>query len=481
MSLEQLHLRGEILIQAAASDAKRPSFRLVAYDGSQAMRVSDFGTVVVDLAGVDVAGVIPLLASHGEDLDSIVGEGRATIDGTQIIVAGALTDATPSGAKVLALARAGISLQASIGLAPEKREYVRSGDTVRVNKATFTAPSDGLIIVRAGRLREVSLVPVGANAGTTVSIAATAASNPKGTGKMDDEVVVNAQAAERLEANFRSAMPDPELEQRRLKLIDCWAPRMDASAPAELQTRAANLKAAAVAGDISLDQLRAGAVELIRAARPKAPAIHASGHDVAGLDAQNILAAACLAYLGQETLAEKAYGKAAMEHARGLGLKSIFDLSRFALHQKNADVPSGSERALKAAFSTTDLPTALADSAGKIALNSYAEQSATWKSWCDVVSVGDFKTKSLVRLGHTSGLDELPASGEIHHAALDETTASITAATFAKMIAIPRQLLINDDLGLIQRVAAEFGRLAMRKVSEPGVHRAVGQRRLVLR
>jgi len=228
---------------------------------------------------------------------------------------------------------------------------------------------------------------------------------------------------------------------------------------------------AALAGKLSVPdfqnellqaRLRDSELHAIRAERPKAPTIH--GNSDGGRD-ENVLAAASMLYFGKESLGEKVYGAPTMQRARDLGLRSVFDLARFALREKGLDGPTSGEALLKAAFSTTGLPVALGDSAGKIALGTYNEMPASWKSWCDVVPVGDFKQKKFVRLGHSVGLEELGPAGEIKHGSLSETTGSITAATYARMIAIPRQLLINDDLGLIPQVAQDFGKLAIRKVA----------------
>lgn len=125
-----------------------------------------------DWAGADVAGDIPLLAAYGEGLDDLVGQGRAEIRDGKILLAGYLVDATTAGQRVLGLARGGVNLQASVGYVPLRKDYVPAGQTVRVNGQTIQAPDEGLTVVRAGKLREISLLPLGADPDTHVSIAA---------------------------------------------------------------------------------------------------------------------------------------------------------------------------------------------------------------------------------------------------------------------------------------------------------------------
>lgn len=466
-----IRLTGNVEIQAAAGDqARAPRVAIVAYSGGE-MAPPGWPPLVIDLSGADVAGDIPILAGHGEDLDSIAGQGKAEVRNHQLHVQGTLTDATASGQKVLALARGGVNLQASVGFSPGKREYVSSGQTVRVNGRSFTAGDRGLTIIRAGKLREVSLLPIGADPGSSVSISA------KGTTRMANETTTdtdprNPEVPDELKAAWdRPGLTDLERVQAR------WAGTTwyDADPAVGPRARAEKAMIAAAAGRITyadfdrtmlVEKCRDAELRAMHAERPIGPAIHGSRRDLpGGVNADMILAAAALTYFGRDKIGEKAFGATAMEAARGLGLRSVYDLARFALHQAGRETPVGGEAMLKAAFSTTNLPTVLGDSASKIARAAFEELPATWRTWCDVIPVTDFKQKTLLRVGHTLGLEELPPSGEIKHGYLAESTANVKAATYARMLAVPRQLLVNDDLGLIPQVAGDFGKLAIRKVA----------------
>jgi hypothetical protein len=478
MSADLLQLTGEVSIQAAADgQAKTPRVSILAYTGGT-MNISGFGPVAVDLVGANIGGDIPLLADHQGTLDNIAGQGQATIRNQQLYVEGVLTDATTAGQKVLALARSGITLQASIGFAPERREQVAPGQTFTINGRSVTAGASGLTIIRSGRLREVSLLPIGADPNTQVSIAASAASS-KGTKNMadDNDFVVTAAETARLQANFHSAMIDPVLEQKRQQLIECWAPKLGASAPAELQAKAADLKASAVAGEISLDQLRLGALELIRAERPRGPAIHGSTRD---MDSTIIEASLCRT-LGVRDM-EKKFAPAVLESADRAGNVGVQELIvRAAMANGYSGgrlrIDGGNIReVLKAAFdpaitasgfSTLNVSSILSNTANKVLLDGFNAVEQTWRLISKIRPVSDFKDSVSHRLTDSLEYEEVGPAGEVKHGTLGEETYTNRARTFAKMLGLTRQDIINDDLGAFDTIRQRLGRgagLALNKV-----------------
>ena len=84
-----IHFRGDVSIQAAAGDgaARQPRFSILANSGGQ-MSPSGYPNTVVDWSKADVSGDIPILAGHAEDLDSIAGQGTATVRNGQLHVEG---------------------------------------------------------------------------------------------------------------------------------------------------------------------------------------------------------------------------------------------------------------------------------------------------------------------------------------------------------------------------------------------------------
>jgi hypothetical protein len=451
-----LRFSAPIELQAAGGDQKRPTFRLVAYDGKP-MRVSGFGSVIVDLTGADVLGSIPLLESHGENLDNIVGQGTAKIESNQIIVTGSLTDATPSGQKVLALARSGISLQASIGYAPEKREYVRAGDTVRVNGGTFIAPADGLSIVRVGRLREVSLVPVGAAGETQVQISAKADSQ-KGNQNMADEnnntdsiqaerdrtAEINAKCDTRLAGIAGQFVPDRVKAIRASAVTEGWT---------EEKTENELLRC----------ERDAYALRDIRGQRQTAPELHGSSRDI---DPIQCAAAGLMIRAGFSKAAERQFGEPMLHAADAMRKGTLLDLCETCLRAEGIEKPQGREAMVKAAFSTVIMPQTLGLAGEKILLDAFREAPSPWREWCKIVSVQSFREHTLLRPSFLGGFEQLGPAGEIKHGHVGEETAMIRADTYAKLLRIDRQSIVNDDAGAFGQAAQAMGKAAARKLND---------------
>jgi hypothetical protein len=137
------------------------------------MNVPGWGPVVIDLAGLDLSSPqVSLLADHDASLKGIVGHGRAVVRDGKLHVTGTLADATEASKQIIALAKTGFSFQASVGVSPSETQRIDSFQKIQCNGRTIKAPKSGVLLVKAGLLREVSIVVIGADPGTAVSISA---------------------------------------------------------------------------------------------------------------------------------------------------------------------------------------------------------------------------------------------------------------------------------------------------------------------
>jgi len=458
-----LRFAGEVSIQAAADQGKTPRVSILAYSGGE-MRIGGFGPVAVDLDGASIDGDVPLLADHEANLDAIAGQGRATIRNQQLYVEGILTEATAAGQKVLALARSGISLQASIGFVPDRREQVAPGQTVNLNGRTLTAGSMGLTIVRSGRLREVSLLPIGADPNTQVTIAAKAALQQKGKRKMANEIDTTTEISDELKA----AWDKPGLTETE-RVLARWNGTTFNSGEIRQQTERflhAALGGTLTYADFERELLRAQVRDLelkaIRAERPQSSYIQASSRDTSG----NVLEAALLCHMGHESAAASMVGEQATEAARKMRLNSLHDIMRASLQHEGRDVPAGRNELIRAAFSTVSLPGILGNTANKISQEAYRAVPSVARVIAKKLTANDFKTHTGYRLTGDSTFEEVGNGGEIKHGKLGESSFVFRVATFAKMFGLTRQDVVNDDLGKFDEVPRLIGRGSAMKLEQ---------------
>jgi hypothetical protein len=453
-----LRLTGRVEIQAGAADGKRPKrFSMVAYSGGL-MSPSGWPNVVIDLAGADISGDVPILAGHAADLDNIVGQGQATVREHQLHVQGIVTDATPAGQKAIALSEAGISLQASIGFAPDKRDHIAAGAKVSVNGRTLTAGDQGLTIIRSGKLREVSLLPVGADANSQVTITAKAASQqPKRNLRMSETTTTTEAPDELKFAWDRAGLSESE------RVLARWNGAKFNDPAIRQQTE--KFLHAALGGTLSFSdfdhevlkaQLRDVELKALYAELPKGAAIHGSGRDTGGPD---MLQAALLCHLGAEDVSARAFGDRVTQSARDARMTSLVEILQAAYHANGQEPPRSRHDLVKAAFSTANISNIVSGVQNKILLDQWARLPLTCLQLCKKVSASDFKEGKAIRLvGRDTMLDQIAAGGEIKHGYLQDSAATYRIDTYARMYAITRQDVINDDLGALAELPRIIGR-----------------------
>ncbi|MFO0859084.1 MAG: Mu-like prophage major head subunit gpT family protein [Phycisphaerales bacterium] len=433
----------EVGIEAAGKDA-RPRINIVAYSGGL-MTVPHWGPVAIDLAGLEAGAQVPLLADHNATVGSVVGHGEPAVANGRLIVAGVVSGAGEPARHVVEMARGGFQFQASVGVAPTEHERVKPNQSVEINGRSLSSPG-GFTLVRKGRLREVSITPLGADAETSVAIAA----SRQGRTNMAD-----IAHEDQIRADERDRLKEIELTCRPMGDKD-WGPQ---------QNRVDDLKAKAIAGDITVADLRAGVLEVLRASRPIYSGIrgdNGSGH----IPRARVIEAAILKRAGFAALAEKALGPACMEAADDLRVAHSLDLCRAALQHEGIDAPADREGMVRASLTTHTLTEALGSAVNKVLLDGYRDSPSTWRSFAGVRSVPDFKTATAIRPSFTGPLQQIPPGGELKHGGADEATTQYKVDTYGKMFSIDRRDLINDDLSLFDSVARVMGQAAMRRLSD---------------
>lgn len=115
------------------------------------------------------------------------------------------------------------------------------------------------------------------------------------------------------------------------------------------------------------------------------------------------------------------------------------------------------ELAARAFHSTSDFSEVLANTANKSLRKGYDEAPRTFTGWAKEAQLPDFKQVSRTQLGEAPVLEKVLEGGEIKRGTIGEGAEKYQLATYAKIVAITRQVVINDDLGAFTSLAQKFG------------------------
>lgn len=458
----------------AGNDSKPVPISVTAYSGG-ILKLSGWGNVVVPLNGMEIPATVPVLAAHGAALADVLGNGTPTVKNNTLYMAGALSPASPVAMQIVAMARSGVQWQASIGAEIVQYRRVRAGESVNANGRTFTADDQGLILAERTKLREISVVGVGADASSEIRIAAALAAARK---EPMPETTITPNVGEQTEQPpmiQASAAPAPQID---LKAVE-------ARRVSELQTieakyvndgcnreKVPGIAAKAVAEGWDRNQLE---LALIRNSRPTAGSIRATGN-VPSMDVAPILTASALLTLGlPEQFVGKHYDERTMNAAMSSGFRgaSIHSVLRqtLAAAGMSADFSRVNNEVLRSAFvadhqlrasgmSTISLGGILSNIANKVLLQSFGAVVTSWRSFCGVSDNRDFKASTRYRLTAGGKFEPVPPAGELKHITLGEESYTNTLHTEGAIVAVSRQDLINDDLHTLAQIPKLFGRLS---------------------
>ena len=186
----EIQFNASLKIKAAQDGSRK--VRIIAYSGAP-MLIAGVGNVVIDLDSAEL-GRCQILRNH--DPESHVGSGEARRDGKTIIVEGMLSGATERGAELLRMLEDGMRFEASVGgsFDPGTSEELTAGQTATVSGDEFKAGS-AIVVARKFKIREVSLLALGADAETELELVASQRRMKK-ENQMSENKELELQAAE---------------------------------------------------------------------------------------------------------------------------------------------------------------------------------------------------------------------------------------------------------------------------------------------
>lgn len=111
-------------------------------------------------------------------------------------------------------------------------------------------------------------------------------------------------------------------------------------------------------------------------------------------------------------------------------------------------------------MTTSDFPRLLQGAGQRVLAASYEAAGSPLRALARVTDVPDFRRASVLRLSEAPSLDLVNEHGEITRGSRGELEEGVRVATFAKIFALSRQAIINDDLNAFADAATAWGRAA---------------------
>lgn len=115
---------------------------------------------------------------------------------------------------------------------------------------------------------------------------------------------------------------------------------------------------------------------------------------------------------------------------------------------------------------SSDFPAIAGNTVRSAVLRGYADRPESFTSFTSAVTVPDFKATSLAGLGTFTGITEVPEGGEYPHGTFSSQGAEIKIAKRGGIFSITEEAIINDDLGLFDRVPYRMGAAAKRSLGD---------------
>ncbi|MCC6427310.1 MAG: hypothetical protein IT435_10880 [Phycisphaerales bacterium] len=492
---------------AAPADGKPVlrRFAMTAYTGGPMTIAGWSHPVVVDLAGLQVSAKSrPILKDHNRSL--IVGHTESIgVQGSRLLVSGVISGAGPVAREIVDSSRNGFPWQASLGAVanPGAMEFVAKGRTAAANGQQFEGP---VHIARRSVLGEVSFVALGADDNTSANGAAAAIKEDDMTfdqwlaAKGFDPASLSDTQKTSLQAMFDASGQEPKPgtapDDAPSSVGDSGVvARIRAETAAETKRIGDVRKVCSVGGgkhsDLEAKAIAEGwdvtrtELEVLRADRPVYTGVRRDSD--AGQSARAVEAALCISAGLPEAQVGKWYDDKTMNAAlapdlRGAGLHTLLyeTIRAGGEHVRPGRVDNETIKAAFAAdrrliqasgsggssFSTISLSGILSNVANKTMLAAYTAVESVVAMFCAETDVNDFKEVTRYRLTGTGVFEKVGPDGELKHAGLSEQAYTNKVETYGRMIALTRQMMINDDLGAFLQIPRIIGRMSALKREE---------------
>ncbi|MDD5699372.1 MAG: hypothetical protein PHH77_12225 [Victivallaceae bacterium] len=471
----------EFLIIEAANGGGNPKVAGLAYGGGKMNLPGWKYPVVVDLAGLEIPEQVPLLANHENKVASRVGMVAAKVVNNTLEIEGDIVAKGDQADDIVAQSKAGADWQLSIGAEVKKSELVKGKRTV--NGQEQTGP---FYHIGESTLREISVIPVGADGGTKLKVAASfnIGEGPKEI-KAEEQIEEQPQKKEKTPVeNPKKEAPkpeNPEVKKEQPKAPEKTEAAADVALLAirEERERVGKIQAicAGEYADIERQAISAGwspeetSGKVLKALRENRPAadvnIIVKRRPTGDRLRKNLEAAMCLRVGVHAEDLVASYGEEVVEAGSNDMDMPVKQLLLECLHMEGIEPPrSFGNETIQAAFSTVSLPGILSNVANKKLLDSFQAQPIIATKLCSEGDLSDFKENQRFRLTDVGDLAPIAADGEIKEGGLSEEKATNQLDTYGKKFCLTRKMVIDDDLGAFMKVPTGMGNRAARLIDQ---------------
>lgn len=492
------------IVAAKEGDANPPRFSMTAYTGGELALPNFELPVVVDLAGAKFHKSVKANLNHKRE--AMVGHvDQSDNDGKSIRLGGSISGGGSAAAEVMAAHAKGYPWEASIQANRLKLETLPRGKTATVNGQQVKGPK---YIARESTIYAVAFCDQGADDGTEVTIAATAASTK--------EKAMRTEVADWVKGRF----PSVDIEAMSPAEVTNWEADFDgrdgkrkpvaAEGTTSSERRKIEAKRRIDITEIAdqwmdkrendlqwINNIEAIRDEFIEAKKspqefrnelyetmtiPGGRTVSPPRRDT-GLNNRVLMAALCesgrLAKLDKD-FTDQELQAAHNRFPQGISLNEFLIEAARAngytgpastritndIHNAAYGLTGGRQIHAGGGFSTIDVANIVAATANKFLHEGWMMVDQTALRIARIKSVRNFQQITTVSLtGHLT-FEKVGPAGEIKHGVLDDMTYTNQVDTYALMLAITRQDMINDDLGALTAVPRRLGRGGMLKLND---------------
>jgi hypothetical protein len=145
--------------------------------------------------------------------------------------------------------------------------------------------------------------------------------------------------------------------------------------------------------------------------------------------------------------------------ARGYMEDGLIDIASAAIEQRGAprNVRQVEDIFTRAAHTTSDFPLTMSGAINRTLEARYALAQPTYRSIARQRNFRDFRPHTSLKIGDFPMLTRVLEDGEIKYGSFSEGAETLQVLSYARAISVSRQLMINDDLGAIAEVLADYG------------------------